>query len=66
MCTIFIIAPPTKHTNNQELTQPQLEDLWDNISGDLSAMIQGRVELQPQGIIRPFDAASDTSIDDQR
>ena len=52
--------------NNTALSQTELEELWDNLSGDLSGMIQGRTEITPEGEVVPFDAAAETGIDDQK
>ena len=43
----------------------QLEELWDTISSDLSAIFQGRGPSLPTDIT-PFDAASDVEIDQQK
>ncbi|ESP02893.1 hypothetical protein LOTGIDRAFT_230391 [Lottia gigantea] len=42
----------------------ELEDMWDEISSDLSAMIQGREDIPTD--ISPFDAASEVDVDQQR
>lgn len=46
------------------ITQQELEDLWDEISSDLSALFQGRGEL-PSDVL-PFDAASEVDVEQQR
>ncbi|KAH3702538.1 hypothetical protein DPMN_077562, partial [Dreissena polymorpha] len=47
-----------------EPSQQELEDLWDEISSDLSAIFQGRAEV-PEGVT-PFDAVSEVDVDQQR
>jgi len=47
-----------------ERTREELESIWDEVSGDLSAILQGRGEI-PEGIL-PFDAASEVDIEQQR
>ena len=42
----------------------ELEDLWDTVSGELSAIFQGRAEI-PENVA-PFDAASEVDVDQQR
>ncbi|XP_061179569.1 protein timeless homolog [Saccostrea echinata] len=48
----------------REPTPEELEDKWDDISGELSSLIQGRGELPAD--VSPFDAASEVDIDQQR
>lgn len=48
----------------REPTPEELEDKWDDISGELSSLIQGRGELPTD--VAPFDAASEVDIDHQR
>lgn len=48
----------------REPTPEELEDKWDDISGELSTLIQGRGELPTD--VTPFDAASEVDIDHQR
>ena len=45
-------------------TEQQLEDLWDDVSTDLSAIFQGRGDLPDD--VTPFDAASEVDIQQQR
>ncbi|KAL3836515.1 hypothetical protein ACJMK2_021941 [Sinanodonta woodiana] len=47
-----------------EPTAQEIEDLWDEVSSDLSAIFQGRTEV-PQNV-SPFDAASEVDINEQR
>ncbi|XP_046584148.1 LOW QUALITY PROTEIN: protein timeless homolog [Haliotis rubra] len=46
-----------------EPTPQELEDLWDEISGQLSSIFQGRDEVPN---VAPFDAASEVEVDQQR
>jgi len=48
----------------RQLTEQELEDLWDDVSSDLSAIFQGRSELPLD--VTPFDAASEVDVDEQR
>ena len=55
----------SRHTNGT--TQPseeELEELWDNVSSELSAIFQGRGEIPQE--VTPFDAASEIDVDLQR
>lgn len=45
-------------------TDQEIEDLWDDVSGELSAIFQGREDI-PEGAA-PFDAASEIDVDQQR
>lgn len=45
-------------------TVEQLEDIWDEVGGDLSAIVQGRGEIPTD--VTPFDAASEVDVDQQR
>ena len=47
-----------------EFSPEQLEDLWDEVSSDLSAVLQGRADLPHD--VTPFDAASEVDEDQQR
>ena len=47
------------------LSQEQLDDIWDDVSGELSAIFQGRGEPLPEAM-SPFDAASEVDVDQQR
>ena len=47
-----------------EATEEELEEIWDNISSELSAIFQGRGEIQQE--VTPFDAASEIDVDLQR
>ncbi|XP_048237661.1 protein timeless homolog isoform X2 [Haliotis rufescens] len=46
-----------------EPTPQELEDLWDEISSQLSSIFQGRDEVPD---VAPFDAASEVEVDQQR
>ncbi|XP_071101341.1 protein timeless homolog [Haliotis cracherodii] len=46
-----------------EPTPQELEDLWDEISSQLSSIFQGRDEVPD---VTPFDAASEVEVDQQR
>jgi len=41
------------------------EDKWEAVSGELSALLQGRGPSLPHDVV-PFDAASDVPLDDQK
>ncbi|XP_063423277.1 protein timeless homolog isoform X3 [Mytilus trossulus] len=47
-----------------DLTQTELDDKWDEVSEELSALFQGRGEIPTD--ISPFDAASEVQEDQQR
>ncbi|XP_060554622.1 protein timeless homolog [Ruditapes philippinarum] len=47
-----------------EPSEQELEDLWDDISSELSAIFQGRSDIPDD--IAPFDAASEIDVDQQR
>ena len=47
-----------------ETTEEELEEIWDNISSELSAIFQGRGEIPQE--VTPFDAASEIDVDLQR
>ena len=49
---------------SKEPSEQQLEDMWQEVSSELSALLQGREEV-PQDIA-PFDAASEVDVDQQR
>ncbi|XP_021358144.1 protein timeless homolog [Mizuhopecten yessoensis] len=48
----------------QEHTPQQLEDMWDNLSSELSTLFQGRGEIPTD--VSPFDAASEIEEEQQR
>jgi len=50
------------------LTEAERESVWDEISDDVSMLLQGRTEplSHDTSELRPFDAASTVSIDQQR
>ncbi|XP_033732500.1 protein timeless homolog isoform X2 [Pecten maximus] len=48
----------------QEHTPQQLEDMWDDLSTDLSSLFQGRGEIPTD--VSPFDAASEIEEEQQR
>ncbi|XP_022340668.2 protein timeless homolog [Crassostrea virginica] len=56
--------PKSTPDQSRDLTHEELEDKWDDISGELSSLIQGRGELPTD--VAPFDAASEVDIDHQR
>ncbi len=45
-------------------TPQELEDAWDALSSDLSAIFQGRGDVPAD--VAPFDAASEVDVDQQR
>jgi len=47
------------------LTEEERESIWDEISDEVSALLQGERELL-SGSVVPFDAASSISIEQQR
>ncbi|XP_052803681.1 protein timeless homolog isoform X2 [Mya arenaria] len=47
-----------------EPSQQELDDLWDEVSGELSAIFQGRADVPTD--VTPFDAASEVDVDQQR
>ncbi|CAH1773613.1 unnamed protein product [Owenia fusiformis] len=55
-------APPP--TVEAEFSPEQLDDMWDEVSSDLSAIFQGRGNIPED--VTPFDAASEEDIDQQR
>ena len=60
----FLVAPPPE---NDGPTEAELEEKWDDgVSGELSAIFQGRSGTElPQDVL-PFDAASQVDIEQQR
>ncbi|KAJ8036132.1 Protein timeless-like [Holothuria leucospilota] len=58
----------TKRKNEQgeaaASREAELNESWDNIAGDLSAMLQGREDI-PENVV-PFDAASEQPVEEQR
>ena len=62
ICSFPFITARSKKP--EELTEQQLEDIWQEVSSDLSALLQGREEV-PQDVA-PFDAASEVDVDQQR
>ena len=50
--------------STQEPSEQDLEDLWDEVSSELSAIFQGRSEIPTD--VTPFDAASEVDVDEQR
>ena len=57
----FFSAPKPENTGP---SPQELEDLWDTVSGELSAIFQGRAEIPAD--VAPFDAASEVDVDQQR
>ena len=57
----FILSEPS---GPEELSQQELDDLWDEVSSELSAIFQGRAEIPDD--VTPFDAASEIDVDQQR
>ena len=45
-------------------SEEQLDEMWDNVSGELSAIFQGREDVPTD--VSPFDAASEVDVDQQR
>ncbi|XP_070536276.1 protein timeless homolog [Ptychodera flava] len=46
------------------LPEEELDELWDRVSSDMSAMLQGREEIPDNAV--PFDAAADIPVEEQR
>ena len=67
MILIFLLFSAKSANNNREveLSEEQLSELWDSVSGGVSALLQSGAEGLPEGVT-PFDAASDISMDQQR
>lgn len=65
---LYIFSITGKQTTDQSQTaearEMALNESWDNIAGDLSAMLQDREDI-PDNVI-PFDAASEQPIEEQR
>ena len=59
-----ICSPNLDQAEPSAEAQQGLEDLWDNVSGELSAIFQGRGEVPTD--VTPFDAASEVEVDQQR
>ncbi|KAL5009791.1 hypothetical protein ScPMuIL_012096 [Solemya velum] len=49
---------------SSELTDEQLDDMWADTAGELSAIFQGRSDVPDD--VTPFDAASEVEFDQQR
>jgi len=49
----------------QSLTEEDREAVWDEISDEVSALLQGQHELTASAVM-PFDAASTITIEQQR
>lgn len=47
-----------------EKSREELENIWDEVSGELSAFLQGRSAIPVE--VLPFDAASSTDVEQQR
>lgn len=64
------ISPIAEKQNNEgqnqsaENRETELNESWDTVAGDLSAMLQEREDI-PQNVI-PFDAASEQPVEEQR
>ena len=57
----------SNNNNNVEvLSQEQLEDIWDSLSENITSTLDGRTELLPTDEVRPFDAASETDMEQQK
>lgn len=54
----------SKKEKAQKAKQENNEETWDNISGTISALLQGQDEVSNE--VSPFDAASDIPIDEQK
>lgn len=54
----------TESHGHVEPSEQELEDLWDEISSELSAIFQGRSDIPED--VTPFDAASEIDVDQQR
>ncbi|XP_022107896.1 protein timeless homolog [Acanthaster planci] len=60
---------PTAQRQQQQIEQPgedeeELNASWDNVTSDLSAMLQGREDIPENAV--PFDAASELPVEEQR
>ncbi|XP_022243537.1 protein timeless homolog [Limulus polyphemus] len=51
-------------TKSQQPSEDQLEKEWEDVSGDLSAVLQGHKRITSD--VTPFDAASEKSLEDQK
>ena len=60
----YYFPSQTGAQRSEEPSEQQLEDVWQEVSSELSALLQGREEV-PQDIA-PFDAASEVDVDQQR
>ena len=58
---IFTIS---EKTGPIEPSEQELDELWDEVSSELSAIFQGRSDV-PDNVL-PFDAASEVDVDQQR
>ena len=58
---IFTIS---EKTGPIEPSEQELDELWDEVSSELSAIFQGRSDVP--GNVLPFDAASEVDVDQQR
>ncbi|XP_042223789.1 protein timeless homolog [Homarus americanus] len=54
----------TKKTTDGQLTEDKLQDLWDEMSSELSAVVQGEAGDLPDTI--PFDTLSEAAEEDQK
>lgn len=69
-CHFGFISPIAEKQNNEgqnqsaENRETELNESWDTVAGDLSAMLQEREDI-PQNVI-PFDAASEQPVEEQR
>lgn len=61
---ICFFAKTSSVQERTELSAEDLESHWDSVSGELSALLQGRA-IVPEGAV-PFDATSDVNMDQQR
>lgn len=57
----FTDTPQPQGISNPEI---ELEQQWDEVSPQLSAVLEGTVDI-PTDVV-PFDAGSDVPIDDQK
>jgi len=57
VCSVTVVTA-------QNLTEEDRESIWDEISDQVSALLQGHHELPAS--VMPFDAASTISIEQQR
>ena len=64
---LHLLSAPAPTTNTGPvLSQVELDDKWEDISSDLSAIFQGRAEGELPTDVAPFDAASQVEDEQHR